>query len=908
VLLAAVAQPAGPATATPPDPRLTAVAEAAAAHNGILLADPAGGVAAVFADATAALITALLVARAYAQAGEPPRLALHSGPLQARQNMLIGATPRRAAALLAAAHPGQILLSQATADLVRQTLPPNVTLRDRGERRLKDLQGRERVAQLVVPGQPADFPPLWTVDLHPNNLSPQLYPLMGREAEEAEATRLLLAAGTRLLTLTGPAGVGKTRLAVQVAAGLLRAFPDGVYYVSFSTVDDPALVLPRIAEVLGAKESGGRSVYANLRAAVAGKTMLLLLDNLAQVADDSVWADDLLALCPDLRVLATSRGPLHRPGEQVLDVPPLALPNLIHLPSAAELARYDAVALFVARAQESAPGFALTTQNAAAVAQICVRLDGLPLAIELAAARSKQFAPPLLLDLLTDQGGSALGVLTSGAVHLPERPRTMRSAIGWSYALLDPAEQQVFSHLAVFVGGCTVEAAAAVLGPDGATVDLPARLHSLREKSLLRVETPPSGSDPPRYLMLSTIRAYAEEQLAATGQEAAARRRHADFFAALAEQAEPELHGPAQVRWMATLECEHGNLRAALRWALAAGETDLLFRLVGACWRFWFYHSYLSEGRRWTAAALARLPGPSPVLQAHVILGAGTLAYAQNDYPQAIAYLEQARDLYAAAGHREGQARAINTLGTTRIEQGDYAQARALFRESLALQHAIGDKRGAAMSLLNLGNVALNTDQPAAALKFYEASVALLRQLGDRQGLAICLHQMGEVALDIGDPARAHRLLGESLTLFREAGNKSGIASALHNLVWSELQQGAIPSATTRSLEAVQLAAEIGDRRLLALCLEGLGVALGMCRQGERAVRLWGAAAALRASIAAPMTPGEQREYAAGIAPVQAVLDPAAWDRAWAAGRAMSLDRVLAEAEHGAAAILAPGD
>ncbi|HMA33429.1 MAG TPA: tetratricopeptide repeat protein, partial [Chloroflexia bacterium] len=707
------ALPGGAASAAPLQPLILA-------HGGTILPAPEGSICATFRDGAAALAAALTAARLLPLAG----LALHRGALPG--GALASPALRRGAAVLAAGHPGQILLTRAAADLVRAQLPPGVGLRDLGERRLADLLEREGLFQVLAPDLPATFPPLRTLDLYPHNLSPQLSALVGREREEVAAQQALRAPGGRLLTLTGPAGAGKTRLALQIAAAALADFPQGAWFVALGPLQDPALVPAAIAGTLEVKESGGAALATTLGAYLRTRQLLLILDNFEHLAGAIPLVGDLLAAAPGLRLLVTSRAPLHLAGEITLPVPPLGLPDLAQVPDVAALAQYEAVALFLARAAEVQPEFRLTAENASAVAEICVRLDGLPLAIELAAVRVRQLPPAALLArLLGSTGHASLPFLTSGAPHLPARQQTLRGAISWSYQLLAPPAQHLFAALAVFPGGCSLEAASTVAGPEGRrppTVDSAAldvalvpELAALCESSLLRQEPTPDGTM--RYRMLETIQEYAAEQLDESGQRAALWARQAAYYLALAETAAPELAGPAQDTWLARLAREVDNFRAALAWALAPdGDADRALRLAAALGRFWQVRGYLSEGRRWLAGTLAAAPAAPAPLRARALALAGQLATDQGDYATARPWIAESLALYRALDDPAGIADALNRLGALSYYHGDYRQALALYHESLALRRTLGDRDTIAISLNNLGILANNQgDYPAAA-------------------------------------------------------------------------------------------------------------------------------------------------------------------------------------------------
>jgi predicted ATPase/class 3 adenylate cyclase len=504
------------------------------------------------------------------------RMALHTGAAEERDGDYFGPPVNRVARLLSAAHGGQVLLSLPTHEMVRDQLSAGINLAELGEHRLKDLFRPERVFQLVSPDLPSEFPPLRTLGTYRNNLPLQPTPLIGREKEVAEVCDLLRGETTRLLTLTGPGGIGKTRVALQAAADLLEDFPDGTFFVPLATLTDAELFSSAVAETFGVKETADQPLDESLKDYLSERRMLLLLDNFEQVLEAATAVTELLAGAPGLKVLATSRAPLGLYGEHVFPVPPLSMPDLKSPPPLERFTQYEAVGLFVERARAVKPDFKVTNESAPAVAEICVRLDGLPLAIELAAARITMLPPRAMLQRLT----SRLKLLTGGARDLPERQRTLRATIEWSHALLEEGEQLLFGRLAVFSGGRTLEAIEAICDTrSDLTVDVFEGVSSLLDKSLLRQEEGANGE--PRFVMLETVHEFAREKLQGSGEAEQIKRVHAEYFLTLAEEAYPELKGANQLQWLERLEVEHDNMRAALSWTLERKEVEVALRLGG---------------------------------------------------------------------------------------------------------------------------------------------------------------------------------------------------------------------------------------------------------------------------------------------------------------------------------------
>ncbi|MGH7453319.1 MAG: ATP-binding protein, partial [bacterium] len=567
------------------------------------------------------------------------RMALHTGEPIVTATGYVGMDVHRAARLCSTGHGGQILISETTRQLVAGNLPEGVTLRDLGEHRLKDLQQAEHLYQIIAPDLQSDFPSLKTLNSRPNNLVAQITPLVGREHQIEALRQLLLKAEVRLVTLTGPGGIGKTSLSLQVAISLLEEFAHGVFFVGLAAISDPELVLPTITQTLGIRETRSKPLRESVSEYLRDKHLLLVLDNFEQVVAAAPVVSDLLAACPHLKILTTSRIVLRLKGEREYPVEPLPAPDPRKAGHSKDsLSQYAAVELFIQRALAVKPDFEVNNDNAPAVAEICFRLEGLPLAIELAAARLKLFSPQALLARL----GSRLQLLRGGPRDMPARHQTLRQAIAWSYDLLTPAEQEFFQRLAVFVGGCSLEAVEAICNatPQGGAFDALDGLTALIDKSLLRQE--PTKEDEPRFVMFETIREFALERLQATNDWQATRRRHADFFLALAEKAEPELTGSKQALWLNILEREHDNLRSVFLWIEETGQADYGLRLGGVIWRFWIVRGHMREGRERLMALLALPDGSQRTRERAKVLNAvGTIMHELWDYINARQLLEK---------------------------------------------------------------------------------------------------------------------------------------------------------------------------------------------------------------------------------------------------------------------------
>ncbi len=834
------------------------IRDAVEGGGGTIFGTEGDAVFAVFEGAGAALAAAADMQRALL---EHPwlngrqvrvRVGIHSGEVTLTDGGYVGLTIHEVARISAAGHGGQVLASGATRELAADARLPSIELRDVGEHRLKDVSHPMRLYQLVGEGLPDEFPPLRTLGSKTDNLPRQLTSFIGRE-ELDQGKRLL--AGSRLLTLTGPGGTGKTRLALQLAAELSEEFSNGVVFVPLDAVRDSELVPSAIASALGLPSPAAKATAPLARVVdyLRDRAVLLVLDNFEQVVEGAQTIAQLLRDAGRVKILATSRIPLRISGEQEFPIPPLRLPQDDAV-TAEQARESEAVSLFLARATAARPDFSFTNDNAPAVVDIVRRLDGLPLAIELAAARLRV----LSVDAIRDRLDQRLAMLTGGARDLPARQQTLRGTIDWSYELLEPADRDLFERFGVFASAaCLVEAEPVCGPPEELGEEVLDGLVSLTEMSLVR---PVSGAiEEPRFAMLATIREYAADRLAGRSEAETLRRRHAETYLALVEQSSPHLFGPRGNLLLDRLEQDHDNLRLALDWALDRGEAGFALRFVAGVWRFWQMRGHLLEAweRAQRVLALPNLLGEAPELRARALSAAGGIAYWRED---------------GSAAH-------------------------ALYRDALELARATGDRALLAEALTNFGYVPEPNRSASSGLSvggrpFFEEAIGLYRELGDRGGLSNAIGALAMSRIRAGDLDGARPLVEESLALARAAGNRFAIGWSHFGLSQIAYYEGQPQEAVRNGVEALQVFNESGDVSGISVMLVGLSAAAAQSIGAPEPVwRLRGAGVALSNRFGVAWDDSVVKHL--GIPPLVRPTDDADAQRAWDAGAAMTVDEAV---------------
>ncbi len=864
------------------------VMEAATRHGGERVDAAGDGLFLSFPTARGALLACVDAQRSLNAHSWPEdaevrvRMGLHTGEPLRSESRLIGIDVHRAARISAAGHGGQILVSAAAHALLGSEIPGDVTMLDLGEHRLKDLPTPEHLYQVQADGLPDEFPPVRSLETLPNNLPRQLSTFIGRANELVDAERRLTE--SNVLTLTGPGGVGKTRLALQIGAHVVEDFPDGVWFVELGAVNEGNLVPDAIASALRLKQHGS-DTRTTLLDSLHTSQLLLILDNCEHLLEPVLeTADALLRHCPGLRLLATSREGLGLDGESLMPVPSLSLPDAVQAGGQAplaELGECDAVRLFVDRARSVQPGFRLTEANADAVAQICRRLDGIPLAVELAAARVRMLPVQQIAARLNDR----FRLLTGGSRTSLPRHRTLRAAMDWSYELLGRDEQLVFARLAAFSGSFSLDAAEAVCG--GQTVpsdDILDVLGRLVDRSLLTID---QDNVEARFRMLETIRDYAQDRLAETGEGADAHARHLDWFSGLVDRARPGFfEGPVQHEWVGRLAADHDNLRAALRWAEddPDGATAEL-NLASGMWRFWEIQGFLEEGSAWLERALKRVGGEASPRRASALTGAGVLAAQRGDLAAATAFHEASLTIRRELGNPAGIAVACNNLASLLVERGDFERARELYLEAIKQSKAGGDPQGAAYGRLNLADAAAR-EGASDADGLYAEAIAALEKQGDDWGIAHATARLARLARGRGDLRGAATRLAEALELNRRLADTRGEAQNLASLGDVTADGGDITAAEAHYRASLVLRSQLGDRGGMASVLERLaGTAED---RPERAAVLIGASQGLRLAIGAPLSPAGMARVDQFLAGLHDAIGREAIDRARARGSRMT--------------------
>jgi predicted ATPase/class 3 adenylate cyclase len=826
--------------------------DAIAGAGGMELGTEGDSFFAVFPHAAGGLMATVAAQRALAEHNWPDgvavqvRMGLHTGEGKLGGANYLGMDVHRAARIAAAGHGGQIVLSDTTRSLAERELPAGTSIRELGAHRLKDLANPERLFQLVVAGLQSEFPALRTLDARANNLPVQLTSFVGREDEIAAVGELLDRA--RLVTLTGPGGTGKTRLALQVAAERLIRYVDGVFFVELAPIGETDLVASAIASALAVREASDQSLTNTLKAWLRDRELLLVLDNFEQVLDAAPTVSELLAAAPRLHVLVTSRAVLHVHGEHEHPVPPLRIPDPASQPTAESLSHYEGVALFVERAMAVRPDFAITAADAPAIAEIVARLDGLPLAIELAAAKTKLLGPQAILGRL----GSRLAFLTGGPRDLPARQQTLRNAIDWSYTLLPGNLQALLPPLGVFVGGWTLEAAEALARPGELGLDVLDAMGSIVDQSLVRRDEAAQGE--PRFMMLETVREFALERLAEAGEMDEIRRRHAQLMLATVERLEPRLASSTEA--LDAVTNDHDNMRAALAWAIETRDAQLGLRLGYAMWRFWQRRGHMREARSWFERLLA-IPGaeaPTPA-RAKGLTGAAGIAYWQNDYSTAIAWYEEAEGIVRALGDRVWLADALYNSGTTAALIGDLGSVTSRLAEGTQIGRELGDDVILGRFLQAAGYMAFMGDQLDEARGPLE------------EGLEVALRGTDPAAIAVG-----HHTVGQVARL-----------------------QGRLDDAARHYRESIHIANELGDTAQMTEPLQGLAAVLVARGEPVGGVLLLGANAAIRERLGGGPPP-EWLRLGDPLGDARRSLTEAAYTEAWDAGLAMSVNEAVREA------------
>jgi predicted ATPase/class 3 adenylate cyclase len=874
------------------------------------------------------------------------RIGIHLGDIIRKKNDVFGDAVNIASRIQPLADPEGVCISEQVYDQIHNKI--ELSLEELEHPKLKNVNFRTVVYKVVMPWEKArkasEEEELELAEGQisiktPNNLPAQT-PLIGRRDLIESIWPLLLRNNVRVLTLTGPGGIGKTSTSIEVAKSLLDSFPNGVYFVPLAPITDSNLVLPTIAKVIGVKEQGNKPLIETLKDFLSQKKVLLLLDNFEQIASSSAhFVSELSDSCPKLKFLITTRKPLRIHGEQEFAIPPLSVPSLKNLPSIGELYENPAIALFLERIHAIKPDFEISNGNARDIAEICVRLDGLPLALELAAARIKILPPHMILARL----GNKLGLLSGGAKDLPARQQALRNTIAWSYDLLSESERKLFRRLGVFVGGFSIEAAESVCLLENEELNVLDDITGLLENSLLKrfgqgeqseeEETSISESEY-RFGFLETIHEFASECLKKCKEAEAIQKARTDFFLALAEKTEPKLNGPNAVEWLSRLELEHDNMRASLRWCIDRKESERGIRLAGSLGKFWEYHNYLREGREWLEAAIKIAPFESSIGTAKVLVKEGILAIHQGDYHNAIDLLREAHFVSLRIGDGNGVAQSLSGLAFAANRQGEYSKASGLYEESANLFRQLQNSLGTGYSLMGLSWALRNLSEEAKAKSILKESIDIFRKLGDKNDLAVSLNLLGHISIktedynvsrsllleglsiaeelhddrtvgvslmSLAELARLHgkdseaiSLLKQVIVIFQESGERSGLASSWHNLAQALIHEKQYSEATKYFGKSISLFQELKEKSGLASCVAGLaGVALA---QGlsERGARLLGATEAFLRIGSASLDPIDRIEFERNLSSARGQLGPEKFSEELGVGSRFTLDQAIA--------------
>jgi predicted ATPase/class 3 adenylate cyclase/Tfp pilus assembly protein PilF len=823
------------------------------------------------------------------------RMGIHTGEAQPDGvgDYVSTHTLNRVARICSAGHGGQILISLVSAELARESLGDRAQFQDMGAHHLKGMSQPEHLFQVVAPGLPVDFPPLVTLTGPNHNLPMSRTAFIGREKEIVQVQ--FLVETSRLVTLTGFGGVGKTRLSLQVAHALLEDFAEGVWWVELAPISDPDRIVDAIAEVLSVPEQPDRQLIETLENTLCQDKRLLVLDNCEHLIEACAsLADRLLRNCSELHILASSREPLHVEGEVTLRVPTLSLPKF-DCADVEDLLDSEAARLFLERARTALPEFELTETNCQAVQQVCEQLDGIPLAIELAAAR----VPVMQVSQIAARLDQVFRVLTSGSRTAMPRQQTLQATIDWSYQLLSQEERGLFERLSIFGGGWTLEAAEAVCSDQDIDEYLVLELlTNLTDKSLVMLDRRPDREG--RYRFLETIHQYTRQKLEGAGQVNNFSRRHLSYYLDNAEKNAKGLVGDDQIGALNRMEGEADNFRTALSWSLAAPDTsEESVRLVVALGEFWLLRGNLHEGRQWLSAVLSQEETCAyPAERAKALHLAAMMAYRQSDYAASKAAWEESLQISREIGEsgRRGVHLALTGLGNVATEVGDYETAPQLFTEALEITRQLGDVSSQADVLRNLGWAAMRPGDYQLASDYLEEALVLFRGLNHKVGLASTLSGLGEMALRQGDLNRAQSLVEESLELRRELDDKWGIGASLGTLGWAALSGEDYERAQQILGESLSVRQELGDKGGIAWCLEKLALTAQYLGQQQRAARLYGAASAIRSSIDSVIDPADLSAYEQNIAALKGALGAQDYSAFWAEGQAMTLDEAVAAA------------